>query len=46
MDGLQPAEVRLVRKLATLLRLADSLDRSHRQTILRLQAAFFPAPWW
>ena len=42
MDGLQAAEVRLVRKLATLLRLADSLDRSHRQTVLRLAARVLP----
>lgn len=43
MDGLQPAEVRVVRKLATLLRLADSLDRSHRQTVLRAQARLLPS---
>jgi exopolyphosphatase/guanosine-5'-triphosphate,3'-diphosphate pyrophosphatase len=38
MEGLAPGEVRLVRKLSTLLRVADSLDRSHRQSIVRLQA--------
>jgi exopolyphosphatase/guanosine-5'-triphosphate,3'-diphosphate pyrophosphatase len=43
MDGLQPAEVRVVRKLATLLRLADSLDRSHRQTVLRVQGRLLPS---
>ena len=43
MDGLQTSEVRVVRKLATLLRLADSLDRSHRQTVLHLQARLLPS---
>jgi exopolyphosphatase/guanosine-5'-triphosphate,3'-diphosphate pyrophosphatase len=33
MDGLNPAEVRVVRKLATLLRVANSLDLSHHQPI-------------
>ena len=33
---------RVVRKLATLLRVADSLDRSHRQSIVRLQARLLP----
>jgi exopolyphosphatase/guanosine-5'-triphosphate,3'-diphosphate pyrophosphatase len=35
--------VRLVRKLATLLRVADSLDRSHRQSIVRIQARLLPS---
>ncbi|HMK73180.1 MAG TPA: HD domain-containing protein, partial [Myxococcaceae bacterium] len=43
MDGLQPSEVRLVRKLATLLRLADSLDRSHHQSVIRLGARVLPS---
>ena len=34
--------MRLVRKLATLLRVADSLDRSHRQSIVRVQARLLP----
>ncbi len=38
MRGLDPAERRQVRKLATLLRVADSLDCSHHQTVLRLDA--------
>jgi exopolyphosphatase/guanosine-5'-triphosphate,3'-diphosphate pyrophosphatase len=33
------AEVRLVRKCATLLRIADSLDRSHHQPVRKLQAS-------
>lgn len=33
MAGLTQAEARTVRKLATLLRVADSLDRSHHQPI-------------
>ncbi len=38
MQGLTPQEARVVRKCATLLRVADSLDRSHRQPITRLSA--------
>jgi exopolyphosphatase/guanosine-5'-triphosphate,3'-diphosphate pyrophosphatase len=37
MEGLTPSEGRLVRKLATLLRVADSLDRSHLQPVARLR---------
>jgi exopolyphosphatase/guanosine-5'-triphosphate,3'-diphosphate pyrophosphatase len=39
MEGLSPGEARCVRKLATLLRVADALDRSHAQPIgdLRVQ---------
>jgi exopolyphosphatase / guanosine-5'-triphosphate,3'-diphosphate pyrophosphatase len=33
MAGLSLPEARLVRKLATLLRVADALDRSHHQPI-------------
>jgi exopolyphosphatase/guanosine-5'-triphosphate,3'-diphosphate pyrophosphatase len=33
MDGLNPTEARTVRKLATLLRVANSLDLSHHQPI-------------
>jgi exopolyphosphatase / guanosine-5'-triphosphate,3'-diphosphate pyrophosphatase len=33
LEGLTLAEARLVRKLATLLRIADSLDRSHHQPV-------------
>jgi len=33
MDELSPGEARLVRKCATLLRVADSLDRSHHQPV-------------
>jgi exopolyphosphatase/guanosine-5'-triphosphate,3'-diphosphate pyrophosphatase len=43
MEGLGAGEVRLVRKLATLLRVADSLDRSHRQSIVRIQARLLPS---
>ncbi len=38
MSGLTPSEGRTVRKCATLLRIADSLDRSHRQPVSRLSA--------
>jgi exopolyphosphatase / guanosine-5'-triphosphate,3'-diphosphate pyrophosphatase len=37
MEGLAPTERRTVRKLATLLRVADSLDRSHQQPIKSLR---------
>jgi exopolyphosphatase/guanosine-5'-triphosphate,3'-diphosphate pyrophosphatase len=39
MMGLSPAEAHAVRKLATLLRVADSLDRSHHQPVRRLSVA-------
>lgn len=39
MDGLMVGEARLVRKLATILRIADALDRSHAQPITTLQAS-------
>ncbi len=38
MQGLSPAEFRVVRKCATLLRVADSLDRSHHQPVRELAA--------
>ncbi len=38
MEGLLPSEARLVRKCATLLRVADSLDRSHLQPVTRASA--------
>ncbi len=38
MDGLSTSEARLVRKLATVLRVADALDRSHHQPITRIAA--------
>jgi len=38
MEGLSPGEARYVRKLATLLRVADALDRSHAQPIGHLRA--------
>jgi exopolyphosphatase/guanosine-5'-triphosphate,3'-diphosphate pyrophosphatase len=38
MEGLSPGEARTVRKLATLLRVADALDRSHAQPIGDLRA--------
>lgn len=37
MEGLSPAEARFVRGASTILRLADSLDRSHRQIISRVR---------
>jgi exopolyphosphatase/guanosine-5'-triphosphate,3'-diphosphate pyrophosphatase len=39
MAGLTAGESRLVRKCATLLRVADSFDRSHRQPIVSFSAA-------
>jgi exopolyphosphatase/guanosine-5'-triphosphate,3'-diphosphate pyrophosphatase len=38
MVGLLPSEARTVRKLSTLLRVADALDRSHQQPIKALKA--------
>jgi exopolyphosphatase/guanosine-5'-triphosphate,3'-diphosphate pyrophosphatase len=38
MEGLSPGEARVVRKLATLLRIADALDRSHAQPISKMRA--------
>lgn len=38
MQPLTPAEFRLVRKCATLLRVADSLDRSHHQPVKSVSA--------
>jgi exopolyphosphatase/guanosine-5'-triphosphate,3'-diphosphate pyrophosphatase len=42
MEGLTAPEQRLVRGAATLLRVADSLDRSHRQSIHRVHARATP----
>jgi exopolyphosphatase/guanosine-5'-triphosphate,3'-diphosphate pyrophosphatase len=38
MDGLSPSESRIVRKASTLLRVADSLDRSHHQPVADVRA--------
>lgn len=38
MAGLTLADVAVVRKLSTLLRLADALDRSHHQPLTRVKA--------
>ena len=38
MEGLLPSEARTVRKLATLLRVANALDCSHQQLIKSLKA--------
>jgi exopolyphosphatase/guanosine-5'-triphosphate,3'-diphosphate pyrophosphatase len=38
MEGLSAVEARLVRKLATLLRVANALDRSHHQPVRELRA--------
>jgi exopolyphosphatase/guanosine-5'-triphosphate,3'-diphosphate pyrophosphatase len=35
MEGLTPSEVRIVRKASTMLRIADSLDASHNQPVVR-----------
>ncbi len=39
LEGLTATEVRIVRKASTLLRIADSLDASHNQPIVRLSTA-------
>jgi exopolyphosphatase/guanosine-5'-triphosphate,3'-diphosphate pyrophosphatase len=39
IDPLDASDFRIVRKLATLLRIADSLDRSHHQTVRELRAS-------
>ncbi len=39
MERLSLTEARLVRKLATLLRIADSLDRSHQQPLRRIHVS-------
>ncbi len=38
MEGLSASEARMVRKLATLLRVANSLDSSHHQPVKELRA--------
>lgn len=38
MVGLSPTEIRVVRKCATILRVADSLDRSHHQPVHAVKA--------
>jgi exopolyphosphatase/guanosine-5'-triphosphate,3'-diphosphate pyrophosphatase len=38
MEGLTPAETRYVKKLSTLLRIADALDRSHHQPVRDVRA--------
>lgn len=39
LQGLSPGDLRVVRRCATLLRVADSLDRSHHQPVAELSAA-------
>jgi exopolyphosphatase/guanosine-5'-triphosphate,3'-diphosphate pyrophosphatase len=39
LEGLNANEVRIVRKCSTLLRVADSLDSSHNQPVVKLSAA-------
>jgi exopolyphosphatase/guanosine-5'-triphosphate,3'-diphosphate pyrophosphatase len=39
MQLFTPAEARMVRKCATILRVADALDRSHHQPVQKLQLA-------
>jgi exopolyphosphatase/guanosine-5'-triphosphate,3'-diphosphate pyrophosphatase len=39
MKGLSRSEVNVVRKLSTLLRVADSLDRSHHQPVQQIRAS-------
>lgn len=39
LEGLSATEVRIVRKASTLLRIADSLDASHNQPIVRMRAS-------
>jgi exopolyphosphatase/guanosine-5'-triphosphate,3'-diphosphate pyrophosphatase len=42
MAGLSRTEAGIVRKLATLLRVADSLDRSHARPVRRMAARVRP----
>ena len=37
-EGLAPGQLRLLRRLVALLRIADSLDRSHHQPVIGLRA--------
>jgi exopolyphosphatase/guanosine-5'-triphosphate,3'-diphosphate pyrophosphatase len=39
LEGLNANELRIIRKCSTLLRLADSLDSSHNQPVVKLTAA-------
>jgi exopolyphosphatase/guanosine-5'-triphosphate,3'-diphosphate pyrophosphatase len=38
LEGLNANEIRIVRKCSTLLRIADSLDSSHNQPVLKMSA--------
>lgn len=38
LEGLTATEIRIVRKASTLLRIADSLDATHNQPVVRLSA--------
>ena len=38
LEGLSPSELRLVRRLVALLRVADALDRSHHQPVKDVRA--------
>src|SRR5205823_9555027 len=38
LEGLNANEVRIVRKCSTLLRVADSLDSSHNQPVVKMSA--------
>ncbi|MBL9037072.1 MAG: Ppx/GppA family phosphatase [Archangium sp.] len=39
LEGMTAAEIRIVRRCSTLLRIADSLDRSHHQPVRRITAS-------
>ncbi len=39
LEGLSATEIRIVRKASTLLRIADSLDASHNQPVVRMRAS-------
>lgn len=39
LEGLGPADYKLIRRLSTLLRIADSLDRSHQQPVRAVTAS-------
>jgi exopolyphosphatase/guanosine-5'-triphosphate,3'-diphosphate pyrophosphatase len=39
LQGLAPGQLRLLRRLVALLRVADALDRSHAQSVLGLRAS-------
>jgi exopolyphosphatase/guanosine-5'-triphosphate,3'-diphosphate pyrophosphatase len=44
LQGLAPGQLRLLRRLVALLRVADALDRSHAQSVLGVRASVVNGP--